>query len=202
MSKYPGDLLPLAKCGKVIGGGTPSKKRSDYWDGNIPWISAKEMKRFRLFDSNLKITELGLKESSAKIVPPNSVIFVVRGSILFRRVPVAVNAVPCTINQDMKAIVPDDGILGEYLAYMMLGCNNLLMDMVDIAGNSAGKLPTARWSSLKIRVPDPTEQRRIVLRIESLLGRVELIREEMAKAEAELTSFAPALLAKAFRGEL
>ena len=64
------------------------------------------MWEFDVTDTSLKITERAVKETTVKLVPPGSVMFVVRGSILFKRVPVAVNRVQCTVNQDMKAIVP------------------------------------------------------------------------------------------------
>jgi type I restriction enzyme S subunit len=193
---------PLAKCGKVLGGGTPSKQNSEYWNGTIPWITAKEMKQLELSDSELKITEKGLSESSAKLIPENSLLFVVRGSILYRHVPIAINRIPCTINQDMKAIVPDDALFVEYLAYMLLGANDELKGMVEVAGNTAGKLPTPSWSALEIPVPPIDEQHRIVARIEELTHRAEEARKLMAEAEKQIIQFQSALLAKAFRGEL
>lgn len=193
---------PLAKCGKVHGGGTPSKQKSEYWNGTIPWITAKEMKQLELSDSELKITEKGLSESSAKLIPENSLLFVVRGSILYRHVPIAINRIPCTINQDMKAIVPDEDLLVEYLASMLLGANDELKGMVEVAGNTAGKLPTPSWSTLEIPVPPIDEQHRIVARIEELTHRAQEARNLMVEAENQIIQFQSALLAKAFRGEL
>lgn len=168
---------PLAECGKVLGGGTPSKQNSEYWNGDIPWITAKEMKKLELSDSELKITGKALSESSAKLIPENSLLFVVRGSILYRHVPIAINRIPCTINQDMKAIVPDEDLLVEYLANMLLGANDELKGMVEVAGNTAGKLPTPSWSALEIPVPPLDEQRWIVARIEELTRRSEEARK-------------------------
>jgi type I restriction enzyme S subunit len=122
---------PLGKCGKVLGGGTPSKADEGYWNGNIPWVSAKEMWEFDVTDTSLKITERAVKETTVKLVPPGSVMFVVRGSILFKRVPVAVNRVQCTVNQDMKAIVPIAELNGDFLAQMLWGANEDLKGMVD-----------------------------------------------------------------------
>ena len=191
---------PLAKCGKVLGGGTPSKQNADYWDGEIPWITAKEMKRFELSDSELKITNKGLSESSAKLIPKNSLLFVVRGSILYRHVPIAINRVPCTINQDMKAIVPDEDLLVEYLANMLLGANDELKGMVEVAGNTAGKLPTPSWSAFEIAVPPIDEQRRIVARIEELTRRAEEARKLAAEREAELDALLQSLYSRMIEG--
>jgi type I restriction enzyme S subunit len=193
---------PLVKCGKVIGGGTPSKKRNDYWGGFIPWISAKDMKRFELTDSCLQITEEGLAESSVKVIPKQSVLFVVRGSILYRYVPVSVNTMPCTINQDLKAIVPDSGINAIYLAHMLWGANDQLQSMVEEAGNTAGKLPMPAWSSLEIPVPDGPTQQAVIEELGSVQDKLADIERLQVQTAEELASFQPALLAKAFRGEL
>lgn len=196
------ETVPLCKCGKVMGGGTPSKIREDYWNGKIPWISAKEMKQFKLVDSVLKITSEGLNESSAKMIPANSVLFVVRGSILYRHVPVAVNTMPCTINQDMKAIIPKKGIEAEYLAHMMIGANDILRDMVEEAGNTAGKLQTPFWSAFEMPIPSPERQKRIVKWLDEYEEKLTILHKLQAETEAEIMQFTPSLLSKAFRGEL
>lgn len=193
---------PLGECGKVIGGGTPSKKRHDYWNGHIPWISAKEMKSFELIDSELKITDKGLSESSAKIIPQNSVLFVVRGSILYRYVPVAVNKMPCTINQDLKAIVPHDDINPIFLAHMLWGANHLLQEMVETAGNTAGKLPTPSWSAFDVPVPDMETQHSIVQELKIYQEKLDELVSLQSEASSDMEQFQPALLAKAFRGEI
>jgi type I restriction enzyme S subunit len=182
----------------VLGGGTPSKNNPNYWNGNIPWVTAKEMWNDEILDSELKITEQALKASPTKLIPVNSVLFVVRGSILFKRVPVAINRVICTINQDMKAIVPDDDINGDYLAVMMRAVNDELKSRVGTAGNSAGKLETDEWSSVEIPVPSPAEQRRLVARIEALTSRLEQAGQVRQAALAEAESAQAALVDAVF----
>jgi len=199
-SEWP--TKPLAKCGKVMGGGTPSKQRADYWTGDIPWISAKDMKSFELKDSGLKITSEGLTESSAKMIPKNSVLFVVRGSILYRYVPVAVNSMPCTINQDLKAIVPHSGINAVFLAHMLWGGNDQLQEMVEEAGNTAGKLPTSSWSSFEMPIPDKATQHKVVEGLKVFQDKIAELQKLQSETDNDLDKFQPALLNKAFRGEL
>ncbi len=177
---------PLGRCGKVVGGGTPAKSNPDFWNGSIPWVTAKEMWNDEVLGAELKITEAGLAASPAKMIPTNSVLFVVRGSILFKRIPIAVNRVPCTINQDMKAIVPDADIRADYLAWMMRARSDELRSMVGTAGNSAGKLETDDWAAMEIPIPPPEEQKRLIKRIEALTSRLEQARQarELAIEEA------------------
>jgi type I restriction enzyme S subunit len=185
-----------------MGGGTPSKQRADFWDGDMPWISAKDMKRFALTDSGLKITEKGLAESSAKLIPEKSVLFVVRGSILYRYVPVAVNYMPCTINQDLKAVVPAKEINPLYLAHMLWGANDQLQGMVEEAGNTAGKLPTPSWASFEVPIPDKITQQTVIEELQRFQDKIAELEQLQAETARELEIFQSALLAKAFRGEL
>lgn len=86
------------------GGGTPTKDNLAYWGGDIPWISPKDMKYQVITDSIDKITAVAVSESSTKLVPEGALLMVVRSGILQRTIPVAINTVPVTLNQDMKAL--------------------------------------------------------------------------------------------------
>ncbi|MGB6220859.1 restriction endonuclease subunit S [Haloferula sp.] len=187
-------MRPLGECGKIVGGGTPSKGKPEYWNGHIPWITAKEMWTDEIHDSKLKISDAGLAASPAKLIPANSVLFVVRGSILFKRIPVAISRVVCTINQDMKAIVPCDDLLPDYLALMMRASNEELKSRVGTAGNSAGKLDTAEWTSIEIPIPTMDEQRRLVKRIGAMTIQIDQARQtRQATIDEAATVFKRAL---------
>ena len=104
-------------CKEIYGGGTPSKSHQEYYDnGDIPWVSSKDMKSDVISDSQIHITQLGVDNSTAKIVPVNSVIMVIRSGILKHTLPVAINSVPVTVNQDLKVFIPGERILTRFLA--------------------------------------------------------------------------------------
>ena len=104
-------------CTEIYGGGTPSKSHQEYYDdGTIPWVSSKDMKSDVISDSQIHITQLGVDNSTAKMVPTNSVIMVIRSGILKHTLPVAINAVPVTVNQDLKVFIPGARILTRFLA--------------------------------------------------------------------------------------
>jgi type I restriction enzyme S subunit len=104
-------------CKEIYGGGTPSKAHPEYYeDGVIPWVSSKDMKTDLLTDSLIRINQLGVDNSTARMVPINSVIMVIRSGILKHTLPVAINAVPITVNQDLKVFIPGEKILARFLA--------------------------------------------------------------------------------------
>ena len=106
-------------CSDIYGGGTPSKFHPEYYEkANIVWISSKDMKTNNLNDSQIKINQLGVDNSTAKMVPTNSVIMVIRSGILKHTLPVAINTVPITINQDLKAFIPNKKILSVFLMFL------------------------------------------------------------------------------------
>ncbi len=100
------------ELGKVSGlfrfrsGGTPSTDVADYWDGHIPWVSAKDMKSLRIVDAEDHITSRAVAESATSLVPAGTVLLVARSGILKHTLPVAVAEREVAINQDIKGLLP------------------------------------------------------------------------------------------------
>ena len=92
-----------AVCSRIYGGGTPSKSHPEYFEGSIPWVSPKDMKSDVITDSIDHITKEAIANSTTNLVPKGSVLMVIRSGILKHDLPVSINAVPVTINQDMNA---------------------------------------------------------------------------------------------------
>ena len=111
--KYKYKTKKLKEIVDFTTGGTPSKQNSDYWDGDIPWVSPKDFKSFYLNDSEDKITIKGLKNSSTKLVRANSILMVVRSGILIHTLPICINTIPVTINQDIKALQITDEVVNS-----------------------------------------------------------------------------------------
>ncbi len=112
---------------KFSGGGTPAKDNLTYWGGNIPWVSPKDMKFSSIYDSIDKITPIAVAESSTKIIQVNSLLMVVRSGILQRTIPVAINTVPVTLNQDMKAIQFCSKENSKFFFYYVQGLESQLL---------------------------------------------------------------------------
>ena len=154
-------------CSEIYGGGTPSKAHLEYYeDGNIPWVSSKDMKSDVISDSQIHITQLGVNNSTAKMVPVNSVIMVIRSGILKHTLPVAINSVPITVNQDLKVFIPGERILTRFLAVQFK------MHEKDIlSGVRAVTADNIEFNSLKQRnmiVPPIELQQRYVSTLEQI----------------------------------
>lgn len=108
---------PLSAIGTWLGGGTPSKWVSEYWqDGTIHWVSPKDMKRLLIDSAQDQITEAAVRQSAKNLVPKDSVLMVTRSGILEHTFPVAVNVLPVAINQDLKAWTPSGDVSSIYVA--------------------------------------------------------------------------------------
>ena len=135
-------------CSDIYGGGTPSKAHLEYYEnGDIPWVSSKDMKSSILYDSQIRINQLGVDNSTAKIVPINSVIMVIRSGILKHTLPVAINAVPITVNQDLKVFVPSQRITSLFLMYLFK-----MLEKDILSGVRAVTADNIEFNSLKERM--------------------------------------------------
>lgn len=165
-------------------GGTPSKARDEYWGGNIPWISASTMEGNRYRDSKHKVTELGLK-SGTRLAAKNSLLLLVRGSILHQKIQVGIAEKDVAFNQDVKSLKVKEDILDPwYLLFWFMSKESELLDLVESTGIGAGKLDTRILKDLKIYVPPPKEQNRILELAKALDDKIELNRKMNETLEA------------------
>ena len=138
-------------------GGTPSKTNANYWNGNIPWISAKTMKDERISTSNLFITEEGLQAGS-KLAKQGSLLLLTRGSGLFNGIPICLVEEDVAFNQDVKCLDSCSEIENKYIFYWLISQKQYLSAKVGMTGIGAGKFDTDFLANLIVPVP-PKEQR-------------------------------------------
>jgi type I restriction enzyme S subunit len=162
---------------------TPSMADRSLWDGDVPWVTPKDMKRATIAAASMNVSRKALEVTSLQLIPSGSVLLVVRGMILARRVPIARTVQPVTINQDMKAIVPAAAIDAGYLAYRMDATQATFASMIDEAGHGTKRFPTERWKNIVLAIPPVNEQRKIVSYIDQataqLAGAVDVAQREI-----------------------
>ncbi|END23274.1 type I restriction modification DNA specificity domain protein, partial [Escherichia coli P0301867.8] len=142
------DIVPFHKVGKFISGGTPSKSRDDFWNGDFPWVSPKDMKTTKIDNAIDHISETVFEQTSLKRIAPNHLLIVVRGMILAHSFPVAINSVDIAINQDMKAIKPVKDINVVYLLNCLNSLKRQLLKLISTAGHGTRKFDSVSMEKL------------------------------------------------------
>ena len=148
-------------------GGTPSTAHPEYWNGSIPWVSAKDFKAFRFEDSEDHVTELAVRESTTCYVNRPAVLMVSRSGILQHTLPVMVTHKPTTINQDIKAFFPDDRVSVDYLGAFFDVFGSRLLPLVCKSGATVQSLNTEQLMDLSIPLPPLPEQRKVVAELDA-----------------------------------
>lgn len=162
-ARGPVSWIPLREFGVWSGGGTPSKSRADYWDeGNIPWITPKDMRSSKIQNSMMNVTDRAVRESNVKLIEAPSIALVVRSSILQHTFPVAQIDVDATFNQDMKVLVVDpDRFERRYIYYALSANGQEILRQTSKQGGSVNSLVVPQLMDFEIPVPEIDEQRRI-----------------------------------------
>ncbi len=177
------------------GGGTPSKSKPEYYTGDIPWVSPKDMKFLYISTSQDKITEQAIKESSTNLISKGAVLMVVRSGILKSKLPVAINNVDVTVNQDMKAFRSTE-VLSQYLLYYFI--SNAKNILKKVRATTADNLNFDDIKSLKIIIPPLNLQTQFA----QIVKKVENIKTKYQQSLQELENLYASLSQRAFKGEL
>ena len=146
---------------RFAGGGTPDKTKPEYWNGDIPWVSPKDMKVATIVDTEDHITEEGLASSATKLVAPGAVLLVMRSGILRHSIPVAINRVPVALNQDMRALTPTAQVEARYLSRLLEGHQLQLLNAWSKVGSTVESLESDLVGETEIAVPPLAQQRAI-----------------------------------------
>ncbi len=166
--------VPLGELAEFESGGTPSKKVEQYWDGNIPWISAKTLVGDTVFNSDLNISGEGL-EAGSRLAPKGTLLLLTRGSGLFKRIPLAIAGRDVAYNQDIKCInATAKGISNRYLFYVLRTLEPAITSMLETTGIGAGKLATDRLKALPIPILDEDARAKAVSFADSIYSKIAL----------------------------
>jgi len=174
-------------------GGTPNRKRADYWEGSIPWISGSTLKTLEITTSDQFLTPEGVAAGS-NMAPVNATLLLVRGSALHKYIRAGLVVSPVSFNQDVKSLMPYGSVLPRYLTLFVKGMENDLLKLVSSAGNSAGVLDTELVKNFKFLKPPMEEQTAIADALSDVDGLIGSLEKLIAKKRAIKTAAMQQLL--------
>ncbi len=175
--------IKLGEFTQWASGGTPPKDNVNYWNGDIPWISASSMRGLEYTNSELKISLEGLKKGS-KLAKKGDLLLLVRGSMLFNKIPIGIAGIDVSFNQDLKSISVDNQVSNsKYILQWFFHSEPKLLNMVTGTGIGAGKLDLSDLKDLKINLPSLNEQTRIANFLSSVDEKLNLLKEKKALLE-------------------
>lgn len=189
----------VGEIGEVVSGGTPSTKNPSFWDGAINWISPADLSGYNskyIAKGSKSITEEGLENSSAKLMPAWSVHFSSRAPVGY----VVISSESISTNQGFKSIVLADGIYNEYIYYYFKSAKQLAEERA--SGTTFKELSGKAFSNLPVPVAPENEQHRIVAKIEELFSELDKGVESLTTSREQLKVYRQALLKHAFEGKL
>ena len=163
------EVVRLGEAGKWVSGGTPSKARPDFWSGPVPWISPKDMKVRELNGATDHISEEGAIAGS-RIVPPKTILAVVRGMILAHSFPVAITSLHCAFNQDIRALMCGPNLNPEYVLAALEWRRPLLLNLPTPSTHGTMRVISEDLENVSVPVPGLEEQAVISKMISSLVS--------------------------------
>ncbi|MFZ7157148.1 restriction endonuclease subunit S, partial [Avibacterium avium] len=153
-------IQKLSEVADIIGGGTPSSKENSYYDnGNIPWITPKDLSNYNemyISRGERNITELGLKNSSAKLLPKGSVLFSSRAPIGY----IAIARNELSTNQGFKSLVLKNGHIPEFYYYLLK--DNVAIFEARASGSTFKEVSGQVVKDTELNIPDTETQKNIV----------------------------------------
>ena len=192
-------VTTVDKLGEVVSGGTPSTKVGEFWGGDIVWITPADLSDFtgkRISRGARTITKKGLATSSARLMPPGTIVFSSRAPIGY----VAIADVELCTNQGFKSLIPANGVNSDYLYYYFRYIKNLAENRA--SGTTFKELSMKAFASLPVVVAPSVEQRAIVAKIEALFSELDKSVELLKTVKQQLKQYRQAVLKAAFEGKL
>ncbi len=185
------EKMKISDVCETVGGGTPSTKVSEYWEGDITWVVPSDITKndcLALLDSERKITEEGLRKSSAKLVPAETILMTSRASVGFFAL---MDCEVCT-NQGFINIIPHEDELRMYLLF------NLMSRVTEIRSNAKGttypEISKGRFREMEVIVPSKTLVNEFAMFASDIIQQVRRLKQSMLKLQAARDLLLPRLM--------
>ncbi|XCN72452.1 MAG: restriction endonuclease subunit S [Candidatus Electrothrix aestuarii] len=187
------EWVSLSQLGDFSGGKTPSKSKSIYWNGDVAWVTPKDMKAKYIFDTQDHVTSLAVDEG-LRLYENESILFVVRSGILRHTFPVAIAQTPCTVNQDLKVLSLYNKELSSYLYLMMKGFERYILSNLSKKGMTVESIMFREFSCHYFMLPPLAEQHRIVAKIDELMTLCDRLEQQQSERAATHQALVSTLL--------
>lgn len=184
--------IKLVEVARIVSGGTPKTSVEEYWDGEILWATPKDLSGLvgvEIDTTPRKITDSGLRNSSAELLPANSVLFSSRAPIGL----LAINTAPMSTNQGFKSLVPDTSRLDSRYLYRWLEFEREWLQSLGV-GATFKEVSKATMSRVELPLPPLSEQRRIA----AILDKADHLRAQRRKALTHLEELTQSIFSDMF----
>lgn len=170
-------LMRTVAIGEIVGGGTPSTTNDEYWGGDIPWLTPADLsnnKRVFVGAGSSTISEIGLKCSSTRLLPENTVLLSSRAPVGY----VAIAANPICTNQGFKSVICDESIIKPLYLYYFFKNNRELLENY-ATGSTFPELSATRLKKVKVLVPNDITQKHFEDAVKPILQTANEIEEQI-----------------------
>lgn len=179
---------PLGEIATFVGGGTPSKKNPDYWNGGIPWASVKDLNCTTLTKTVDNISKEGVENSATKIIPKGNIIIATRMALG----KAIINEMDVAINQDLKAVYCSDEVFPRYL-YHYINAKSAYIESLGKGATVKG-VTLAVLRGIEVPLPALSEQKRIA----AILDKADSIRRKRQESLDLADTFLRSVFLKMF----
>lgn len=161
------------------GGKTPSKNRSDFWNGEISWTSPKDFNGIFIKKSQDHITKLAIQEAGMKVFPKGIFLSVFRSGILRHSFPTAITRIKTTINQDLKAYAVNDDIINKYyFLYFIHTFKDIVLKRASKKSVTVESINTEDFMEIPIPIPPLKIQTEIASTIEKMKAKMKTLQQQ------------------------
>lgn len=176
-------------CKKICSGGTPSTSKKDYYGGNIPWLRTQEVDWKEIWDTDIKITEEAIANSSAKLIPKDCVIVAMYGATAAK---VAINKIPLSTNQACCNLEIDNNISSYRYVYYWL-CKEY-ENLKGMGEGSQNNINGQKIKDYSIPLPSLQEQQRIVSILDTFEASIQNLEAQLSQREKQYEYYRNKLL--------
>lgn len=192
----------LSAIATFTSGGTPSKNIGEYWGGEIPWVSGRDMKSTQLNNSALHLTQAAIEKTPARLAPKGTILILVRGMGLAHGAQITELLKPATFNQDIKGIHLHEGHASRFMVFALRHRINSSDNIISSAAHGTLKINMDTLQEVLIPCPPEAIQKIFVERINKLLNNTKQLKTSYRKKLEALQELKQSILQKAFTGQL